>query len=70
MDSIKQNLGSYYYARYCKIYSLFKPTIGYLPHGFLVSNLIDKKGYIKTGNQRVIEARLAYANFFWFKNKD
>ena len=35
----------------------------------LVSNLQDKKGYIKIGNQRVIEARLADAKFFWDKNK-
>ena len=35
----------------------------------LVANLPDKKGYIKTGNQRVIEARLADAKFFWDKNK-
>ena len=35
----------------------------------VVSNLVDKKGYIKTGNQRVIEARLADAKFFWDKNK-
>ena len=35
----------------------------------LVSNLIDKKGYIKTGNQKVIEARLSDAKFFWDKNK-
>ena len=35
----------------------------------LVSNLQDKKGYIKTGNQRVIEARLSDAKFFWDKNK-
>lgn len=35
----------------------------------LVSNLPDKKGYIKTGNQRVIEARLSDAKFFWNKNK-
>jgi len=35
----------------------------------LVSNLKDKKGYIKTGNQRVIEARLSDAKFFWDKNK-
>ena len=34
MDSIKQNLGSYYYARNCNIYSQFKPPIGYLPRGF------------------------------------
>ena len=35
----------------------------------LVANLADKKGYIKTGNQRVIEARLSDAKFFWEKNK-
>jgi len=35
----------------------------------LVANLSDKKGYIKTGNQRVIEARLSDAKFFWDKNK-
>jgi len=36
----------------------------------LVSNLTDKKGYIKIGNQRVIEARLSDAKFFWDKNKN
>ena len=35
----------------------------------LVSNLPDKKSYIKIGNQRVIEARLSDAKFFWDKNK-
>tara|TARA_B100000700_G_scaffold328184_1_gene445142 strand:- start:861 stop:2927 length:2067 start_codon:yes stop_codon:yes gene_type:complete len=35
----------------------------------LVANLPDKKGYIKSGNQRVIEARLSDAKFFWEKNK-
>ena len=35
----------------------------------LVANLPDTKGYIKTGNQRVIEARLSDAKFFWDKNK-
>ena len=35
----------------------------------LVANLPDKKGYIKNGNQKVIEARLADAKFFWDKNK-
>jgi len=35
----------------------------------LVANLPDKKGYIKTGNQRVIKARLSDAKFFWDKNK-
>ncbi len=35
----------------------------------LVANLPDKKGYVKIGNQRVIEARLSDAKFFWDKNK-
>jgi glycyl-tRNA synthetase beta chain len=36
----------------------------------LVANLPDTKGYIKNGNQRVIEARLSDAKFFWEKNKN
>jgi glycyl-tRNA synthetase beta chain len=36
----------------------------------LVANMEDKKGYIKSGNQRVIEARLSDAKFFWEKNKN
>ena len=35
----------------------------------LIANLPDTKGYIKTGNQRVVEARLSDAKFFWNKNK-
>jgi glycyl-tRNA synthetase beta chain len=35
----------------------------------LVANLKDEKGYIKKGNERVIEARLVDAKFFWEKNK-
>ena len=35
----------------------------------LVANLPDKKGYIKKGNQKVVEARLADAKFFWDKDK-
>ena len=35
----------------------------------LVANSSDKKGYIKAGNQRVIEARLSDAKFFWDKNR-
>ena len=35
----------------------------------VVANLSDKKGYVKNGNQRVIEARLSDAKFFWEKNK-
>ena len=33
----------------------------------LIANLPDEKGYIKMGNQRVIEARLSDAKFFWEK---
>ncbi len=36
----------------------------------LVANMPDKMGYIKNGNQRVIEARLSDAKFFWEKNKN
>tara|TARA_Y100000590_G_scaffold375638_1_gene440696 strand:- start:4203 stop:6263 length:2061 start_codon:yes stop_codon:yes gene_type:complete len=36
----------------------------------IVANLPDAKGYIKIGNQRVIDARLSDANFFWEKNKN
>jgi glycyl-tRNA synthetase beta chain len=36
----------------------------------LVSNLPDRKGFIKVGNQRVIDARLSDAKFFWEKNKN
>ena len=36
---------------------------------FVVSNNKDIKGYIKSGNERVVEARLNDAEFFWNKNK-
>ena len=36
----------------------------------LVANLPDKKSYIRIGNQRVVEARLSDAKFFWEKNKN
>ena len=35
----------------------------------IVTNLEDKKGLIKIGNERVISARLSDAKFFWEKNK-
>ena len=35
----------------------------------LVANLPDSKGFIKIGNQRVIEARLSDAKFFWDKDR-
>jgi glycyl-tRNA synthetase beta chain len=35
----------------------------------VVSNKKDTKGYIKLGNERVVDARLSDAEFFWKKNK-
>ncbi len=46
------------------------------PHGnitnefLIVSNQKDLKGLIKAGNERVIEARLSDAEFFWSKDKN
>ena len=36
---------------------------------FVISDVNDKKGLIKSGNERVIDARLSDAEFFWNKNK-
>jgi len=36
---------------------------------FVVANNKDQKGIIKLGNERVVEARLNDAEFFWKKNK-
>ncbi len=35
----------------------------------VVANCKDNKGYIKIGNERVVDARLNDAKFFWEKNK-
>ena len=35
----------------------------------VVANNKDAKGFIKSGNERVVEARLSDAQFFWEKNK-
>jgi glycyl-tRNA synthetase beta chain len=35
----------------------------------VVANNKDSKGFIKLGNERVVEARLSDAQFFWEKNK-
>ncbi len=36
---------------------------------FIVADSLDVKGFIKIGNERVIDARLSDAEFFWNKNK-
>ena len=35
----------------------------------VVANNKDNKGFIKSGNERVVNARLSDAEFFWEKNK-
>ena len=49
------------------------PTFNYkdeLTNEFLiVANKKDQKGFIKIGNERVVEARLSDAEFFWKKDK-
>ncbi len=43
---------------------------GNITNEFLVvANKKDKKGFIKLGNERVVEARLSDAEFFWQKDK-
>ena len=43
---------------------------GNITNEFLVvTNKQDKKGFIKQGNERVVEARLSDAEFFWEKDK-
>ncbi len=43
---------------------------GNITNEFLVvTNKQDKKGFIKLGNERVVEARLSDAEFFWLKDK-
>ena len=43
---------------------------GNITNEFLVvTNKQDKKGFIKLGNERVVEARLSDAEFFWNKDK-
>ena len=43
---------------------------GKITNQFLVvTNNKDTKGFIKSGNERVVEARLSDAQFFWEKNK-
>ncbi len=36
---------------------------------FIVADSVDPKNFIKIGNERVIDARLSDAEFFWNKNK-
>lgn len=52
-----------------KYFPLFNQEDNLTNFFIIVTNLEDKKGLIKIGNERVISARLSDAKFFWEKNK-
>ena len=52
-----------------RYFPLFDPKNNLTNNFFIVSNKPDVKNIIKTGNQRVVESRLADANFFWERDK-
>ena len=52
-----------------KYFPLFTKKYEITNEFLVVANNKDQKGLIKTGNERVIEARLSDAEFFWNKDK-
>ena len=52
-----------------KYFPLFNQNNLLTNYFLIVTNMKDQKGYIKTGNERVIKARFSDASFFWEKNK-
>ena len=52
-----------------KYFPLFNQEGNLTNFFIIVTNLEDKKGLVKIGNERVISARLSDAKFFWEKNK-
>ena len=52
-----------------KYFPTFDKKGGITNEFLVVSNKKDLKGLIKIGNERVVEARLSDAKFFWQKGK-
>ena len=52
-----------------KYFPLFSKKDEITNEFLVVANNKDKKGLIKIGNERVVEARLSDAEFFWNKDK-
>ncbi len=52
-----------------KYFPTFDKKDGLTNNFFIVSDSIDPKNFVKIGNERVIDARLSDAEFFWNKNK-
>ena len=55
--------------RHQKYFPLFDNEDNLTNIFIIVSNLVDKKGLVKIGNERVIAARLSDAKFFWEKKQ-
>ncbi len=53
-----------------KYFPTFNDKNGITNQFLIVSNRKDNKGFIKIGNERVVEARLSDAEFFWNKDKN
>ncbi len=52
-----------------KYFPTFDNKENLLNHFFVVADTKDPKGFVKLGNERVIEARLSDAEFFWKRNR-
>ncbi len=52
-----------------KYFPTFNKKMNITNEFLVVANNKDKKGFIKLGNERVVDARLSDAQFFWKKNK-
>ncbi len=52
-----------------KYFPLFSKKNEIINEFLVVANNKDQKGFIKIGNERVVEARLSDAEFFWNKDK-
>ena len=52
-----------------KYFPIFDKKDNLTNNFFIVADSVDLKGFIKAGNERVVDARLSDAEFFWNKNK-
>ena len=52
-----------------KYFPIFDKKDNLTNNFLIVADSVDPKGYIKVGNERVVDARLSDAEFFWNKNK-
>ena len=52
-----------------KYFPIFDKKENLTNNFFIIADTKDQKGFVKIGNERVVEARLNDADFFWKKNK-